>query len=195
VNTITDLRDLLFDALRGVKNGTLDPKKAAAIFDGAQVIVNSAKVECEHMKITGMLGSGFIPITGEIPAVEPDEEPLALTAPGQLLNEETSENHEENDEPETPGAQRQDDDESEPEHEISEVAGFKAGDRVFLPSGKKGTVKSVTTAGRINVELDGDAGVLPYSARHLQTDGPSRQPVTSPVVPAGPRVVQGRYGR
>ncbi len=36
-------------------------EQAAAIANVGQVIVNSAKVENDHLKITGGLGSGFIP--------------------------------------------------------------------------------------------------------------------------------------
>jgi len=62
-NTITDLRGHLFDALRGLndKSKPLDIDRAKAISDVAQTIINSAKVEVEHLRVTGGKGSGFIP--------------------------------------------------------------------------------------------------------------------------------------
>ncbi|MDZ4049267.1 MAG: hypothetical protein U1D54_03885 [Limnobacter sp.] len=60
-NTITGLRDIMFDTLRGVKNGTIEIDKAKAINDTAQTIINSAKVEVEFLKATGSPAStGFI---------------------------------------------------------------------------------------------------------------------------------------
>lgn len=60
---ITDLREHLFAALRGLtdKTNPMDVDRARAVSDVAQVIINSAKVEIEHMKITGNeKGSDFI---------------------------------------------------------------------------------------------------------------------------------------
>lgn len=61
-NTIKGLRDIMFDTLRGVKNGSIDIDKAKAINDTAQTIINSAKVEVDFMKVTGHAGvaTGFI---------------------------------------------------------------------------------------------------------------------------------------
>lgn len=59
-NDINALRDHLFSALRGLNNGTVDVEKAKAISDVAQVIINSAKVEIDHIKVTGQGSSGFI---------------------------------------------------------------------------------------------------------------------------------------
>ncbi len=61
--TISDLRSHLFSALRGLsdKQNPLDIERAKAIADVAQVVVNSARVEVEHMKLAGGKGSGFIP--------------------------------------------------------------------------------------------------------------------------------------
>lgn len=62
--TITDLRTHLFATLKGLtdKNDPMDIARAKAVSDVAQVIINSAKVEVEHMKISGEKGSGFIPL-------------------------------------------------------------------------------------------------------------------------------------
>lgn len=60
-NDIQSLRDIMFDTLRGVKNGTIEIDKAKAINDTAQTIINSAKVEVEFLKATGSPAStGFI---------------------------------------------------------------------------------------------------------------------------------------
>lgn len=59
-NDITALREHLFGALRGLTSGTIDVDKAKAIGDVAQVIINSAKVEIDHIKVTGQGSSGFI---------------------------------------------------------------------------------------------------------------------------------------
>lgn len=50
---IVALRSILFDTLHGLKNKTLDVQRAEAIRDVAQVIVNSAKVEVDAMKVSG----------------------------------------------------------------------------------------------------------------------------------------------
>ncbi len=61
--TIADLRGHLFAALKGLtdKESPMDIDRARAVSDVAQTIINSAKVEVEHMKIAGGKGSGFIP--------------------------------------------------------------------------------------------------------------------------------------
>ena len=52
-NNITELRTHLFDTLRDLKAGKMDLDRAKAINDTAQTIINSAKVEVDHIKITG----------------------------------------------------------------------------------------------------------------------------------------------
>jgi hypothetical protein len=61
--TIADLRTHLFAALRGLsdKVAPMEIERARAVADVAQTIINSAKVEVEHMKVAGGTGSGFIP--------------------------------------------------------------------------------------------------------------------------------------
>lgn len=59
-NNVNDLRAHLFDALKGLKDGTLDIENAKAMSEIAQVIVNSAKVEVDYAKATGESGSGFL---------------------------------------------------------------------------------------------------------------------------------------
>lgn len=59
--TIADLRTHLFDAIEGLKAGTLELDKARAIADLGQTVINSAKVEVEYIKASGNTqGSGFM---------------------------------------------------------------------------------------------------------------------------------------
>lgn len=66
-NNINDLRGHLFDALKGLKDGTVDIEKAKAMSELAQVIVNSAKVEVDYAKATGSKGSGFLEEHPQLP--------------------------------------------------------------------------------------------------------------------------------
>jgi hypothetical protein len=72
-NKIEDLRDHLFATLAGLRDTEkpMEIERAKAVAEVAKVIVDSAKVECEHMKLTGTNGSGFIPLEDktEKPAV------------------------------------------------------------------------------------------------------------------------------
>lgn len=63
-HTIDDLRDMMFETLQALKDKEkpMEIDRALATKDVAQVIVNSAKVEVEHMRISGGAGSGFIPV-------------------------------------------------------------------------------------------------------------------------------------
>lgn len=62
-NKIEDLRNHLFATLEDLrdKENPMDLDRAKAVAAVAQVIVNSAKVENENLKIVGGNGSGFIP--------------------------------------------------------------------------------------------------------------------------------------
>lgn len=64
---IDDLRDLLFCAIEGVKDGTLDIEKAKVIGTLSQVMVNSAAVEVKHAQVTGQKGSNFLDKVEELP--------------------------------------------------------------------------------------------------------------------------------
>lgn len=59
--TIDDLRTVLFETIDALKSGTMEIEKAKVISDLSQVMVNTAKVEIEFVKITDSKGSGFIP--------------------------------------------------------------------------------------------------------------------------------------
>lgn len=61
-NKIEDLRNHLFVAIEALldEDKPMDIDRAKAVADVAQVMINSAKVEVEFMKVTGGTGSGFI---------------------------------------------------------------------------------------------------------------------------------------
>ncbi len=62
-HTITDLRAHLFATIEGLrdKDNPLAIDRAKAVAEVAQTIINSAKVEVEHMKVSGEIdGTGFI---------------------------------------------------------------------------------------------------------------------------------------
>jgi ribosome-interacting GTPase 1 len=63
-NNINDLRDVLFDTLRQLKDKDkpMEIERAKAISDIAQTIINSAKVEIDHARVTGETSTTkFIP--------------------------------------------------------------------------------------------------------------------------------------
>lgn len=61
-NTISDLRKHLFDAIEGVRSGSMDVEKAKTVAELSKVVVESAKVEVDFMKVGGVAhGTGFIP--------------------------------------------------------------------------------------------------------------------------------------
>ncbi|WP_175725468.1 hypothetical protein [Burkholderia ambifaria] len=66
MENIEMLRKHLFATLEAL-NGQEKPMeidRAKAIAEVAQVIINSAKVEVEHLKVAGGKGTGFINATG-----------------------------------------------------------------------------------------------------------------------------------
>ena len=62
-NKIEDLRNHLFATLEALqdKDNPMDLDRAKAIANVAQVVVDSARVECDAMKITGARDSKFMP--------------------------------------------------------------------------------------------------------------------------------------
>lgn len=75
-NKIGDLRDHLFEVIEGLKDkeSPMDIDRARAVAEVAKVLIDSAKVEVEHLKVTGAAaGSGFIP--EEKPALGTPERP------------------------------------------------------------------------------------------------------------------------
>lgn len=77
---ISDLRDHLFDAIEGLKSGTLDVKQAIAVAQLGGVLVQSVKVEVEAVKVMGGRGSGFA--SAELP--EPHQERMLAPAPASM---------------------------------------------------------------------------------------------------------------
>jgi hypothetical protein len=63
MNDINELRDLMFETLKALKDkdNPMDIERAKAVSNAAQVIVNSVKVEIDYLKVSGGTGSGFIP--------------------------------------------------------------------------------------------------------------------------------------
>lgn len=61
-HTIADLRAHLFATLGDLrdKEKPLDIERAKAISEVAQTIINTAKVEVDHMRVSGQAGSGFL---------------------------------------------------------------------------------------------------------------------------------------
>lgn len=51
--SINTLREHLFAALQGVKDGTLDLEKARAINELSKTLVSTAKVEVDYLRVTG----------------------------------------------------------------------------------------------------------------------------------------------
>lgn len=71
-NGIVDLRNHLFATLEALqdKDNPMDIERARAVADVAKVVVESAKVEVDHLKVTGAArGSGFIPEAEDKPAL------------------------------------------------------------------------------------------------------------------------------
>lgn len=71
--TITDLRAHLFAVLAGLrdKDNPMDIERAKAISEVAQVVINSAKVEVDYLKVAGgHSGSDFLeaPQQQQLPA-------------------------------------------------------------------------------------------------------------------------------
>lgn len=67
-HTINDLREHLFATLEGLRNkeNPLDIERAKAVSEVAQTIINTAKVEVEHMRVAGnTAGTGFIAALSE----------------------------------------------------------------------------------------------------------------------------------
>lgn len=69
-NKIDDLRNHLFETLESLKDEDkpMDLDRARAIADVSRVIIDSAKVEVEFLKVTGALRStDFLPAEEEAP--------------------------------------------------------------------------------------------------------------------------------
>lgn len=81
-NDITELREALFETLRGLKNGNLDPEKARAINETAQTLVNTAKVEIDYLRTTAASSdSAFFGAKPDVPQL-PGGTSVVGKAPG-----------------------------------------------------------------------------------------------------------------
>ncbi|WP_017918073.1 hypothetical protein [Burkholderia gladioli] len=67
-NSIETLRQHLFATLDSLTDGEkpMEIERAKAVAEVAQVIINSAKVEVEHLKVAGGKGTGFINAPGSV---------------------------------------------------------------------------------------------------------------------------------
>ena len=73
-NDLAALRAVLFDTLRGVRNGSTDLDQARAVNSLAQTLVDTGRLEVEYARaIGGEISSGFLP--------EPNS-PAGQTQPG-----------------------------------------------------------------------------------------------------------------
>lgn len=92
-NNLTTLRDMLFETARALsdKAAPMDIDRARAINDTAQVIINSAKVEIDLLRLTGGKGSGFIPnaIAGDTPRQVDDGKEVVEQRPGVRVTRHT----------------------------------------------------------------------------------------------------------
>lgn len=73
-NKIDDLRDHLFETLEALrdKEDPMDLARARAVADVARVIIDSAKMEVEFLKVTGATKSTeFLPQPKELPPAAP----------------------------------------------------------------------------------------------------------------------------
>lgn len=70
-NKMDDLRNHLFETLEALKDKDepMDLDRARAVADVAKVLIESAKVEVDFLKVTGAVRStDFLPIEAEAPA-------------------------------------------------------------------------------------------------------------------------------
>lgn len=71
-NDADELRESLFDTLRGIKNKSISIEEAQAVRDVAQTLINLAKVEVEYSKAIGTaVDSKFLPKPDDPNAVIP----------------------------------------------------------------------------------------------------------------------------
>lgn len=73
---INDLRTVLFETLRGVKEGTIEIDRAKAVSELSQNIINTAKVEIDYAKAGGRVTSDFLEVTNGTPALSDGPQPV-----------------------------------------------------------------------------------------------------------------------
>lgn len=76
---ITQVRQALLDTLADLRNkeAPMDIERAKAVAQVASVLVDTAKVENEYLKITGQDRSNFIETTQDAPAIPRIDGPAA----------------------------------------------------------------------------------------------------------------------
>lgn len=194
------LRKTLCDEIESLREGSSDHVRAKGVAMLAREVLKSVEVEMvfrqQQSELTGTEQEtlGALPLCASAPALSGPQEGPDLAPDLNLVAEPTDTNVEVQDEPETEPQPAQATKDEPQELEISEVSGFKVGDRVMCPNGKRGTVEKVRSSGRIDVSED-TGGTFPYTARHLERlTTPSAAPIRSPIVPQGlqPRFVAGR---
>lgn len=67
---IEGLRARLFDAMDGIKAGTITIEQARQISDLSQVIVNTARVEVDYLRVTDGRSSPFLDNAGDQAALQ-----------------------------------------------------------------------------------------------------------------------------
>lgn len=91
-NDLNTLRAALFDTLEALRRAK-DPmpiERAKAVGEIAQTIINTAKIELEHMRLTKSPGTGFIPALSGPENEEDDESPAAKPPTGTSTTERTA---------------------------------------------------------------------------------------------------------
>jgi hypothetical protein len=76
---VTDLRNILFDAIEGVRSGNLDIDKAKTINELSKTLVDTARAENDHARYTGGIATSEFMAPKGAPAL-----------PGQTHNEATA---------------------------------------------------------------------------------------------------------
>lgn len=65
--SINDLREAMFDTLAALKSGKISVEQARAASQIGGVLIESAKVEVEFMKVSEGGGSGFFEVAERLP--------------------------------------------------------------------------------------------------------------------------------
>jgi hypothetical protein len=189
------LRKTLCDEIEALRAGRSDHVRAKGVAMLAREVLKSVEVEMvfrqqqAEMEGTPHAQLGALPLTNELSG----NSGQLVSLEDQHPEDQGQTGGESEPLPELPIAS-----EPQPDHEITEISGFKVGDRVFLPNGKHGTIKALKSSGRIDVTEE-TGGTFPYIARHLSlasTEPKVASPIKSPIVPQGPvpRFVAGRNG-
>jgi hypothetical protein len=171
------LRETLLDEIELLRSGKSDHNRAKSIAMLSREVLKSVEVEMQFRDQQAALKNGAdlgaLPLCNTAPR---------LPAPKEIVVEQQ---HTEQ------RAQEPDKTGIKDDLELTEVGGFKVGDRVVCANGKFGTVKKVSASGRIDVSED-TGGTFPYQARHLEPVQEKPAPIRSPIVPSGARFVPGR---